>query len=111
MNETLREFIKRFSITIWIADNPSDEVAIMALLSGLKGNNFTAKLARKPPSTLVEAVKCVYQEMDDEELLDGKFREAQERVGGNKSGEEFKRISNKEEGKNSRGIVIIPKSN
>lgn len=59
-NETLWEYIKRFAIVVQKADNLSNEVAILALQSGLKANNFATKVARKPFDTLAKAIKKMY---------------------------------------------------
>lgn len=76
VNETLREFVKRFTTALQVVDSPSDEVAIRALQSGLKGNNFTTKFAKKLAKTLSEAIERAHWEMNVEEMLDRKFKEA-----------------------------------
>lgn len=79
-NETLREYIKRFSIAVHQASSPSDEVATLALILGLKASNFTTKLAKKLPATLHEVIDKAYHEMDVEEMLEGKFSKAREKA-------------------------------
>lgn len=75
-NETLQEYIKRFAIVVRQAWSLSNEVAILALISGLKASNFAVKLARKPPATLKEAIDKAYHEVDVEEMLEGIFSKA-----------------------------------
>lgn len=57
-------------------DKPSDEDAILALQSRLKGSNFATRLAIKPTRNLSEAIERAYREMEVEDMLDGKFKEA-----------------------------------
>lgn len=57
------------------------------------GNNFVAKLAKKPPSSFAEAMRLIYQEMEVEEMLDGKFKEARKKIVGNKNGGKYKKIA------------------
>lgn len=51
-NETLREFITRFSSAIRSNSKTSDDVAILALQAELKASNFTTSLTREPTHLL-----------------------------------------------------------
>lgn len=73
-----------------LVDNPFDEVAILAVQARLKGNDFVSKMVRKPTSTLTKAIKRAYQEMDVEEMLEGKFKEAKTKVADGKPVNKYK---------------------
>lgn len=111
INKTLREYMKIFANVIQQANNPLDKVAVLALLLGLKASNFAEKLARKPPTTLVETTKRAYQVMDVEEMLEGKFQRARSKAISSNLNTTFRQPYLNNEYRNNKGPSIMPKPN
>lgn len=79
-NESLRDYIKRFTTTIKSVEKLINDVAILALQSGFRASNDSTSLTKKPATTLSKAMKRAYQEMDVEEMLEWKFKKARART-------------------------------
>ncbi|GAU44770.1 hypothetical protein TSUD_138820 [Trifolium subterraneum] len=56
-NETLREYLTRFSKATITVSNPNQEIFVAAFHKGLKAGHFNESLAQKPATSMQEVVK------------------------------------------------------